>query len=108
MCGVYTVGNEGPSVRVEPRSVVVDVGDAVALYCYATGFPPPRLDWSRGGGQLMPRDATVDDGVLRFSVVGMQHGGEYVCTATNVAGSDHQAATVTVTSGQYGHLIPLF
>ena len=93
-------GNEAPSVRVEPQSAVVDVGSAVEFHCYATGYPSPRLEWTRAHGQTMPDDVVVDDGVLRFLAASMQHEGEYLCTALNVVGSDQQTATITVRSGQ--------
>jgi len=89
-----------PSVRVEPQSAVVDVGTAVQFYCYATGYPSPRIEWTRVHGQTMPDDVVIDDGVLRFPAATKQHEGEYLCTALNVVGSDQQIATVTVRSGQ--------
>ena len=91
--------NEAPSARIEPQSIVVDVGNPVEFNCYATGYPTPRIEWRRGRGQAMPRDAIIDDGVLRFRSASVQHEGEYLCTALNVVGSDQQTAIIRVRSG---------
>jgi len=92
-------GNQAPAAHVEPQSAVVDVGSPVEFYCYATGYPTPRIEWTRSDGQVMPSDAVIDDGVLRFHAASVQHEGQYLCTALNVVGSDQQTATVTVRSG---------
>jgi len=47
----------------------------------------------------MPSDVVVDDGVIRFPAASEQHDGNYLCTASNVVGSDQKTATVTVRSG---------
>ena len=49
---------------------------------------------------MMPSDVVIDGGVLRIPAATVQHGGEYVCTALNVVGSDRLTATITVRSGQ--------
>jgi len=95
----HVAGNQAPSVHLEPQRTVVDIGDPIQFYCYATGYPTPRIAWTRGGGQGMPRDAIIDNGVLRFRAASEQHDGQYLCTALNIAGSDQQTATVTVRSG---------
>jgi len=92
-------GNKAPSVRVEPQSAVVDVGNPVEFHCYATGHPSPRIEWTRGRGRAMPEDVIVEDGVLRFDAASVQHEGEYFCTAINIIGSDRQTATVRVRPG---------
>jgi len=96
---IRAAANEAPSVRVEPQSAVVDAGNPVEFYCNTTGYPTPRIEWTRGRGQVMPSDAIIDNGVLRFRAVSVQHEGQYLCTAVNVVGSDRQTATVTVRSG---------
>jgi len=48
----------------------------------------------------MPVDAVMDNGLLRFRAASADHGGEYLCRASNAVGSDQQTATVTVRSGQ--------
>jgi len=97
---VCAADNQSPSVRVEPRRLVVDVGYPVEFRCYATGYPPPTLEWTRGGGggRRIPVDAVVDDGLLRLRAAGVEDDGEYLCTAMNVAGSDQQTAILTVTA----------
>ena len=79
---------------------MVDVGDPMEFYCYATGYPTPRIEWARADGRVMSSDAVIDNGVLRFRAASVQHEGEYLCTALNVVGSDQRTATVTVRSGQ--------
>lgn len=96
---ILVAANEAPSVRVEPPSAVVDVGNPVEFNCSATGYPAPRIEWTRGRGQVMPGDAIIDNGVLRFRAASVQHEGQYLCTAVNVVGSDRQTATVRVRSG---------
>lgn len=95
----YLAGDQAPSVRLEPQSVVVDVGNVIEFYCYATGHPTPRIEWTRSRALLLPNDAVVENGVLRFHSASVQHEGEYLCTALNVIGSDQKTATVTVRSG---------
>jgi len=92
-------GNTAPSVRVEPESAVVDTGNPVELRCYATGYPTPRIEWTRGRGLAVPHDAVIDNGVLRFHSASQQHEGQYLCTAFNIAGSDQRTVTLTVRSG---------
>lgn len=38
-----------PTIRDAPRSSQVDIGSALTLPCSASGYPEPRVTWSRDG-----------------------------------------------------------
>ena len=50
----------------------------------------------------------VDNGLLRLRAASVEHGGEYLCTALNVVGSDQQSATLTVTASHGQSLTNMF
>lgn len=41
-----------PQVQVSPQNIEVHEGDALRLYCRATGSPTPKLSWLKNGGRL--------------------------------------------------------
>jgi dystroglycan 1 len=93
-----TVGNQAPVVRIEPRQLSVDIGDAAEFRCFATGFPTPRIEWTWNRGTVLPINTVIENGVLRFQAVTSLHQGEYYCTASNSLGSDQQSAYIEVRS----------
>lgn len=58
-----------PQVQVSPQNIEVHEGDALRLYCRATGSPTPKLSWLKNGGrlpaQVRPGDPCTD-GVLAW------------------------------------------
>lgn len=44
-----------PQVQVSPQNIQVHEGDALRLYCRATGSPTPKLSWLKNGGRLPPQ-----------------------------------------------------
>ena len=43
-----------PSVRVEQRTVTVEIGMSTAISCFALGNPNPTITWSKGNRELGP------------------------------------------------------
>jgi len=73
----------GPIVSVSPKNLrVVSGGDGI-FECTATGYPTPRVEWSRRTGGAMPRQAVIEGGRLTIPNAQPQDAGNYKCTATN-------------------------
>lgn len=69
------------------RTVRVKVGETARLTCEATGFPTPRMTWSRADGHLLPsgrENITVQTYVM--TGVKKVDRGEYKCFAHNDVG----------------------
>ena len=56
-------GAQPPSVRIDPRTQIVNVGEVVEFRCIASGSPEPKLVWGREDGELMNPEATFGNGV---------------------------------------------
>ena len=68
----------------------------MSLLCQATGQPKPTITWGKVLGQVLKSKTTVVDGKLTILSVTKADGGEYACSAKNVAGQDSAVAKVTV------------
>ncbi|XP_022235164.1 lachesin-like, partial [Limulus polyphemus] len=81
-------------VRIPPvisdnstRSIMTSSGSTVSLYCYAMGYPKPRISWRREKNVLLPTGLAVFDGnVLTIRNVTKYHRGTYFCVADNGVG----------------------
>ncbi|WAR15211.1 PGBM-like protein, partial [Mya arenaria] len=79
---------QSPTVRIEPRYLYVDEGNTVTFQCIASGSPPPRIEWYRGGNRELSPEATVtSDGTLRIPRAQLSDESDYYCKATNEHGS---------------------
>ncbi|XP_078604169.1 hemicentin-1-like isoform X2 [Branchiostoma floridae x Branchiostoma japonicum] len=79
---------EVPTVEVSLASQLVSEGDTAVLECKASGIPAPSLTWLKGDDEL--RDLPyirILNGKLEITGVQLGDSGEYVCVATNSAGS---------------------
>ncbi|XP_037089475.1 basement membrane-specific heparan sulfate proteoglycan core protein-like [Pollicipes pollicipes] len=92
---------EHPVVELYPAtSQQVVSGGSALIQCRVTaGQPEPQLSWTRADGSPLPRSAEqVSGGVIRFLRVTGEEDGQYVCTATNAAGSARALAILDVMS----------
>ena len=77
-------------------------GEELLLQCEVSGDPDPRMAWRRNGSEVSIDEDEVftsyRDGVarLRLRDVQPQHAGEYVCVASNDAGTVQCSSRVTV------------
>ena len=72
-------------------------GEGVRLECVAFGYPVPRYNWTRRGGDL-PRatQLTNFDRVLTLPEVRVEDEGEYVCRASNSKLSSEASVTLSI------------
>nr|XP_015914381.2 Down syndrome cell adhesion molecule-like protein 1 [Parasteatoda tepidariorum] len=81
------VVNAPPKWLKEPQSVEMELGSAVTLDCAASGYPEPRITWSRiKGSSSADIPLTVRNGSLYFNPLLNEHRGDYVCEARNSVG----------------------
>jgi len=82
-----------PAVVVNPQYKQATAGDTFSFDCEAEGTPTPSIVWSRAGGYPLSYRATVRGSQLSFRSLTKEDEGQYLCTATNRAGTQ-QAQTV--------------
>lgn len=70
------------------RSVITSIGTTVDLYCYASGYPPPRMSWRRENNELLPNGKAMFIG-NKFVIYNITKDdrGTYYCVADNGVGS---------------------
>ena len=71
------------------------IGDELNLECKASGTPTPNITWTRNDDDVQLATGT-GKATLTISSVTREDGGVYKCTATNIAGSNSNMATVEV------------
>lgn len=81
--------------------VTVSEGEFVQLSCHVRGSEPIRIQWLKAGREVKPSDRCSfsfanGTAVLELKDVVIADSGDYVCKASNVAGSDTSKAKVTV------------
>ena len=79
-----------PVAKGEPFSEeILPIGRTAAFPCIATGLPKPMIEWGRGMAPLPddPRYSVAKDGSLVIRDVKLDDRGEFICIATNAAGS---------------------
>uniref|UniRef100_A0A8C0ZKC9 Ig-like domain-containing protein n=1 Tax=Cyanistes caeruleus TaxID=156563 RepID=A0A8C0ZKC9_CYACU len=110
--GLYTckVSNEAGSVLKPKKPPVFDQplqpaaaeeGDTVQLSCHVQGSQPIRIQWLKAGREIRASDRcnfSFANGVavLELAAVTKSDSGEYVCKASNAAGTDTCKSKVTV------------
>ncbi|XP_004612816.2 leucine-rich repeat, immunoglobulin-like domain and transmembrane domain-containing protein 3 [Sorex araneus] len=92
-----------PSVKVSATHITSVPGSNVLLRCDATGFPTPRLAWTRADGSPVNHTAIQESPAegVRWSVIsvaGVSHSdaGGYRCRAKNPAGTADAVVAVMV------------
>ena len=82
--------------------VTVNEGDTAILHCNATGNPPPTVSWFHSSLPVPePGDTRLlqaENGSLLVTRAGSEDEGEYVCQATNIAGSETATLHLVVNS----------
>uniref|UniRef100_A0A5F8HEY5 Hemicentin-2 n=1 Tax=Monodelphis domestica TaxID=13616 RepID=A0A5F8HEY5_MONDO len=68
------------------RACLVHGGEAV-LECKASGVPPPRVIWYRGGLEMILAPEVAHTGTLRIQEVQERDAGNYICKAVNELGA---------------------
>uniref|UniRef100_A0A3B1IZL8 Ig-like domain-containing protein n=1 Tax=Astyanax mexicanus TaxID=7994 RepID=A0A3B1IZL8_ASTMX len=90
-----------PSFDLPLKPVTVNEGEALSLTCHARGSPPIRIQWMKDRRELSSSSSTritfVDGtAALEMSRVTKSDAGDYLCKATNEAGSEFCKSRVTV------------
>lgn len=77
-----------PSLTRHPGSgeLVVKKGSTVSLKCQASGFPSPKISWSKKNGLLDSGHKFVEGGVYSMNNISEHQSGIYICQASNGVG----------------------
>ncbi|XP_078498867.1 hemicentin-1 [Lissotriton helveticus] len=98
--GTVTVtGIVAPVIGVSAAAMNVIEGQQLTLPCLLlAGNPLPERRWIKNNVALVsnPYVSIRSDGSLHLEGVRLQDGGEYICMASNVAGSRNRTTTVNV------------
>lgn len=88
------VAPQDTTVLVTP-SRVVEEGSPVNLTCSSTGFPAPKILWSRqlGDGELQPLSEDTTFTIISTKV---EDSGIYVCEGTNQAGTSRSTVELII------------
>lgn len=83
------------------KPVTVDEGDKLSLRCHVCGSAPLKIQWMKDRKDLTSAGSTrisFSDGTacLEISSASRHDAGDYLCKATNEAGSEFCKARVTV------------
>ncbi|XP_059170575.1 basement membrane-specific heparan sulfate proteoglycan core protein-like [Physella acuta] len=100
---------EDPQIRLLPSSQQVAYArDYTYFHCEVTeGRPTPVVTWTRAGGQrFTSRTRLFENGTIAFTNITSAEQGEYMCTATNQAGTATQTATLRVQAPPVINLTP--
>lgn len=90
-----------PVFDVPLKPATVDEGEKLILRCHVCGSSPLKIQWMKDRKELTPSSSTrisFSDGTacLEISTVSKLNAGDYLCKATNEAGSEFCKAKVTV------------
>ncbi|VDI13304.1 Hypothetical predicted protein [Mytilus galloprovincialis] len=84
-----------PTITLSQREARPYLGQLMELRCQASGNPPPSITWEKENG-VLPRDHTVNNGVLQIFNVRQEDSGRYICQAASPAGVDREYVTLTI------------
>ncbi|XP_066260113.1 basement membrane-specific heparan sulfate proteoglycan core protein isoform X1 [Euwallacea similis] len=91
---------EAPLVQILPEGGTISVtsGNTAQLQCRViNGYPAPTVTWSRENGRPLSSNVEIlTGGNFRIIDITPTEGGEYVCSATNEAGTATAVAHITV------------
>lgn len=87
------------TVAVGSRVEIIN-GSSVTLVCNSSGFPPPKLTWTRGI-EILPSDSNheISEQSLTIRDIQFADADEYTCSATNQAGQDAATTELVVKGG---------
>ena len=85
--------SDPPTIIVSPSNVTIVEGQALKLFCNASGHPAPNITWSKIGGGIVGHGDTFTIGS-----VSRNNEGSYRCLVSNgdECDSDSSRASVTV------------
>ena len=92
-----------PLIAHDSRDIQSIVGRDVKMTCVVlAGNPAPKVTWSHLGEPVNSSGRVVDDGGgnLYLKNVSVDDEGEYVCTASNVAGTTSSSIELDVFGNQ--------
>ncbi|XP_047380794.1 hemicentin-2 [Sciurus carolinensis] len=75
-----------PSISAVNAVVLVAMGDEAVLVCQASGVPPPRVVWYRGGLEMILAPEASSSGTLRIPAAQERDAGVYTCRAVSELG----------------------
>ncbi|KAM9642204.1 hemicentin-2 [Trichechus inunguis] len=75
-----------PSISAINAVVLAEVGKEAVLVCKASGVPPPRVIWYRGGLEMILAPEGFSSGTLRILAAQERDAGVYTCRAINELG----------------------
>ncbi|KAM9722140.1 hemicentin-2 isoform 3-T3 [Dama dama] len=96
---VWLLVREAPQVSIHTRSQRFSQGMEVRVRCSASGYPAPRISWSREGRALQEDSRVRVDaqGTLIIQEVAPEDAGSYSCQAANEIGRDEETVTLYYT-----------
>ena len=80
-----------PEIITHPKSVTVEEGLLMTLFCNATGNPPPTISWTKDGSPLNNNQGILfsgDNETLSIASINRSESGNYRCVARNGLGND--------------------
>lgn len=88
----------------------VSLGASLALFCVASGQPPPKITWTRDGKPIDTTRFTIseDQVHLRLLKVEENDGGRYTCLVSSDYGQASRTFDVKVTCKLLGFISDLF
>lgn len=97
----FAGSTQAPKFDVPLESVTVKEGEKLSLKCHVVGSPPLKVQWMKDRRELKSSretQITFVDGSVCLEVTGVSksEAGDYLCKASNAAGSTFCKARVTV------------
>ena len=71
---------------VVPRNRTISAGVTLTLPCVVSGYPTPKVDWTKSDGKISASRASMIGDSLEISGVIRSDSGKYICSASNAAG----------------------
>ncbi|XP_062822809.1 basement membrane-specific heparan sulfate proteoglycan core protein isoform X3 [Anolis carolinensis] len=93
-----------PEIQASPTQTVV-AGQTARLRCPATGHPTPTIHWSKLRAPLPWQHRIVNE-TLVIPRAAQQDSGQYICNATNAAGSTEAFIVLDVETPPYATILP--
>ena len=96
----------GPQLSLSANRLRAKEKQNVTIACTVTGQPPPKITWSKAGGNVPVGRTHVQDGTLKIFKVTRKDGGIYICKAENILGSVTDTAQLIVYSPLRFRVLP--
>ncbi|XP_068036773.1 neural cell adhesion molecule 2 isoform X2 [Anomalospiza imberbis] len=98
---IIVIVNVPPAIILLQKSfnATADRGEAITLFCRATGSPPPEISWYRNGKLIEENEKYVLRGSntqLTIRDIKNIDAGPYICNAKNKAGNDKKQTVLQV------------